>query len=427
MNKNEEKFSIIPNMVLYTNKNSNNKSILEQLGYEHKVVCVIDYIFSYTGKGNEICNFTLEDIVMCCGYKPNKNKGRTNDMFKDVLSNLQELNYISSDVKMADIKPKELVKCKLTLDTSKEFASIRLSAKEKIFNAQDVDKAQLFAYYCYIVARMYKRSKEDGAAMVNGGRYEACFFGFELVKNDLRIGEAAITKYNDILVKLNLIRYKNFGAYYYSNENKHKTTRNSPNFYTLFDGDEEMAKKSIEEEFNRYCEDPLNRNKNFVKIKNDNRAIGGKKGSLIRKLNAGTITDEEKLELANIEEYFSSDFEEKQMIRDTFEEMKKENLKMLLSEYLGEDFIKYRDKFSKIETDLGLVKNGKLIVEFVFYEKIMSDYNVKTHDKIVERIKNEIENNNGDWGESNPMEQISEIETDVVKESWQDEVDRLFG
>ena len=106
--------------------------------------------------------------------------------------------------------------------------------------------------------------------------------------------------YNDILVSLDLIRYENFGTYYFKDDPK-STTRLTPNFYTLFDGDDGKARKNLAEGYKLY---KITEGGNAIftdkPLVMDNRSIGGEKGSLMKKEMNGSLWLVKKVELLNL-------------------------------------------------------------------------------------------------------------------------------
>ena len=105
---NENMFTKIPNYALYT-YGSYDKSILEQLDYDCKVVQVLDYLYYKIGMIDKLSTISIEHMVLFCGYKPNNNKGQSNYIFKNILCSLKELGYISSNYDIVKAKPKDLI------------------------------------------------------------------------------------------------------------------------------------------------------------------------------------------------------------------------------------------------------------------------------------------------------------------------------
>lgn len=381
---NENMFTKIPNYALYT-YGSYDKSILEQLDYDCKVIQVLDYLYYKIGMIDKLSTISIEHMVLFCGYKPNNNKGQSNYIFKNILCSLKELGYISSNYDIAKAKPKDLIECKLNIEYSSNFSLMYDNVREKIYSVQGVDKAQLFTYYCYINARMHRRGAGDSKI---SGEYEYTYFGFDSVYNYLKITDKALVKYNDILVGLDLIRYKNFGATYHKDA-KYKTTRLVPNFYTLFEGCEERAKRNLNEGFKLYKYKDENDGKKYTDkpLESDNRVIGGKKGSLVKKEMNGTITDDEMAELIHINDILSDTLGIKSTINDAISEIEDLDDIMSISEYFTHEDIKKGEKYKNIEYEIGLVdKSGNLCVDFNVYKDIMKQFDGNNTQKLKNKV-----------------------------------------
>ena len=367
-------FTKIPNFALYK-YGEYDVSIVEQFSYNCKVVQVLDYLYRKLNRFDWTAGFCLEGMIEFCGYKPDTHRGQSNDIFKSILLKMIQLGYISTNYDITKIKPKNYLECKLTIDYSSNFSIIYDDVRDKIYSVEGVDKAQLFAYYCYINARMHRRSKDEGVSE-SGGQYEYTYFGFKGVYDNLKITDKAIVKYNDILVSLDLIRYENFGTYYFKDDPK-STTRLTPNFYTLFDGDEGKARKNLVEGYKLYkIVEGGNRIFTDKPLVMDNRSIGGEKGSLMKKEMNGTITTEETERLKQIEEIMDDSFGEKNEMREILQLIEDDNDNMTLSEFFLLDGNSSKgDKYLDIEKKLGVIdKNDELCVDFGTYKEVMLEY-----------------------------------------------------
>ena len=376
-------FTKIPNYALYT-YGSYDKSILEQMNYDCKVVQILDCLY-YNMTMRGVSNISIEYIALFCGYKPDSHKGKINDVIKFILHDLDELGYITCDCDFTKVKSTTLIRCKLNIEYSSNFSLMYDNVREKIYSVQGVDKAQLFTYYCYINARMHRRGAEDSKI---SGEYEYTYFGFDSVYNYLKITDKALVKYNDILVELDLIRYKNFGATYHKDA-KYKTTRLVPNFYTLFEGCEERAKRNLNEGFKLYKYKDENDGKKYTDkpLESDNRVIGGKKGSLVKKEMNGTITDDEMAELIHINDILGDTLGIKSTINDAISEIEDLDDIMSISEYFTHEDIKKGEKYKNIEYEIGLVdKSGNLCVDFNVYKDIMKQFDGNNTQKLKNKV-----------------------------------------
>ena len=129
----------IPCYVLYKNKIRNN-GILLDFGYNYRLIQVLDYLYK-TSDMEGISRFSLEDMILFCGYKPNPQKRHSNQMFKSILCRLKKENDIKSDYDFAKIKPKDYIKCELNLDYSGSCAVITDEARDKIYSVKNIKNA----------------------------------------------------------------------------------------------------------------------------------------------------------------------------------------------------------------------------------------------------------------------------------------------
>ncbi|EOU1943457.1 hypothetical protein DMN42_14280, partial [Clostridium perfringens] len=78
----EEGFVKIQNEMILPNEEG--KTMIKDINC--KVLPIWIYLKNHECKGN--CYFSLEDMVLECGYKPDAHKGKINDKFKDILSKM---------------------------------------------------------------------------------------------------------------------------------------------------------------------------------------------------------------------------------------------------------------------------------------------------------------------------------------------------
>jgi hypothetical protein len=255
----EDYFTIIPNKLFYS-ASANEYSIFKLVN-DAKVVLVFDYFYTNMNRHKEI-KFTIEDMVSSCGYIPNANAGRINSQFKKIIVTLYKNKLIkfkckdkfiefeqdnNIDFNIEKIRYTQLYTCTLNIDLSLKFIQLYEKEKSIILDFKDtdqkmkIDNTKLLLYYCYIKSRVYKRNKDDDI-QISGGRAEVAYPSFNTIYKDLHFTDKTIKKYNDLLVKLDMIRYDNAGLWYYKND-KNKIVRESVNFYTLFYGNEDIAKK----------------------------------------------------------------------------------------------------------------------------------------------------------------------------------------
>lgn len=379
-------FSRLPNKLFYA-KDKEDKSILECTN-DFKSLMVLDYLYTYTTR-NSLTVFTLEDLIITSGYKPNRSKGQTNEQFKNILVKLQELKIIDSTIDMNNIKPSQFIKCTLDLfnkdskNNDIEFIQLYDYEKDKIIRCvYDVDRSRLLFYYCYIKSRIYKRAKGDDV-VIGGGRSEICYPSYQRIKYDLGLSDSVIDKYNNILVELDMIRIDNAGLWYYKND-KNKVVRESPNFYTLYTEQEEVWKNNLKQAIKYYKKLDINREKIFTntrQYKNNNRNINGFIARIeqLQKEGKATLSQLEKLS-----KYKKSMHED-----STIETLLNQNIDIPLSQiYMNYFNYSKSDKYYYLEKDLGLTDdNDYLTVEWDYYKWVMINYTDDQKDYYINCVK----------------------------------------
>ena len=283
-------FSQIPRELFYITKNKvNNNGLIKQFGNDN-LLLIIDYLFIHTNRYG-VSYFTIEDMMRCYNLKIDRHTNKSLSIFKQGLNKLIENNYIkliTNSIVIDTIQKNQFVECELHIYSKVEkgkhkgednnYIQLFQADKEKILQynidkstKEQVDNIKLLIYYCYLKARMYRRSKEDGDRIKCGGKNEVCYPSFATICDDINITDKIIVKYNKILVDLDLIRYSNGGLWYYKDGDK-KALRESNNTYILYqDGWETELKDAIK----FYKE--KNADKTFVEknYKNNDKAING--------------------------------------------------------------------------------------------------------------------------------------------------------
>ena len=296
-------YSIISNNLFYIKEDA---GLIKS--FNDKLLLVCDYLYTNTNR-QDISIFSLSDIVSTYNFKDNY---RTNSQFKNIFIEMVNKKYITilskdKDNKIIDvnnIKLNDIIRCKFNLLEKKDNKYIKFiqlfdDEKQKILNYKDadnkVDNVKLLVYYCYLKCRMYKRSNEDGDMIEFGGKAETCYPSFKRIANDINITENAIKKYNDILIKLDLIRVGNAGLYYFKSDSNKKLYESNNVYTLLIDNDEETAQNNLKESVKLYKlehkEDRVFVNKKHYSI--NNRKINGYKGRIKYLINNNKATTEQ--------------------------------------------------------------------------------------------------------------------------------------
>lgn len=292
-------YSIISNSLFYIKE---NQGLVKSFNND-KLLLICDYLYTNTNRQG-ISIFILSDIITTYGFKPNSSKGKINDQFKSIMIEMVKKKYItilSKDIDIKNIKLNDLIKCKFNFVEKKDDKYIKFiqlfdDEKQKILNYSDekIDNVKLLAYYCYLKARMYKRAKDDKME-IYGGKAETCYPSYNRIMQDINITENAINKYNNILVRLNLIRVGNAGLYYLKSDSNKKLYESSNVYTLLVNGDEATAQNNLKESIKLF---KLEHEEDRVftgnrKYKNNNRKINGYKGRIKYLMEQGKASDEQ--------------------------------------------------------------------------------------------------------------------------------------
>lgn len=300
---------MIPNILF--SKSDDKESLFSKCN-DYKLLSVMNYLHINTNRLGETL-FTLKDMIFKSGVKFNAGKGKSNDQFKKLLLLLQEEGLLSNNFNVNEIKPTELIRCTYdAFEKDKEGNNIRFSMIEcdviekiRSYCDEKIDNNRLLYYYGYLSYRMYKRSNAE----VVGGRAEVCFPAYKTITEEIGITDATIKAYNDILIKLDLLRVANAGMHKFTINNK-LIVRESPNIYTFVKKEDIGVEdknttwyKNLKQGIDLYKKDAKRNHPDieFFNVKSEaklnKRKINGYRGSLIKKYKNGTITEEEENKL----------------------------------------------------------------------------------------------------------------------------------
>lgn len=234
----KDNHTMLPTILLHSS-NEKVKSLYQECK-NHKILLVMDYLHVNTNRFG-LSYFTIEDIITYYKLIPKTGKGKMNEQIKNIIQFLQFKGLISNDFDIKKVKINEIVRCSyIGIEKNKEgkgikFTKVNYEYMDWIISYKDdsVDNVKLLFYYCYLCSRMHTRKKGEEDINKNGGRAEPCFPSYDTITKDIDIADKTIKIYNDILVKLNIIRIGNCGLAYYKNDSN-KTNRETPNFYTHY-------------------------------------------------------------------------------------------------------------------------------------------------------------------------------------------------
>lgn len=323
------------------------------------------------------CYFTLDNLITECGYAPKTGKGKTNDQFKEILLDLEKLNFISNpSVELGELKANTLVKCEINSNVAKnedgddeEFFSVFYKDYKKILSIDSkMDKDLMFNIYCYTNSRILHRSDNS----INdwegreAGKAEYTFFTYKHIVKDLKISETTFTENLEVLKENKLIFSDNIGLVADENGNR----RSANNVYCV--REEELRPALNDSKY--YYE-----NNGYVvlgkKTDEGTKKIIGLSGAIKGMKSAGLDTTKHEKKLAKLEkdkEYKLDTRDNKKIIED---------IKKLRDKIAIEDVSLITKEFKEIYGKEDISDNKKLLLEL---ERMLK---VKTK-KIIGKPKN---------------------------------------
>lgn len=289
----EDGFVIIPNQMILPNEEG--RAMIKDIDCKSLLIWI--YLKNHECKGN--CYFSLEDMVLECGYKPDAHKNKINDKFKDILKKMIKekiITEINIDPTDKQFKATTFIKCKL-MDVEDKFFTLEDYQYRWIMEYKGKeDKLNLLKVFCLIKARMYKRSADES---IIDGIYEVAFPSYKDIEYNCLVSESVIKTYIDILDKLKLIKYDNLGQVIDRETGEVKECNNT---YVIYkNGWEEELRGSIGLLKRKLKEKGYIIPRKYRKV--DNRSLAGKKTQINKKIKNGTATEKDyiKLEKINIQ------------------------------------------------------------------------------------------------------------------------------
>ena len=372
--KQENYFSKISNELFCSKEKS---SILQKNNNDYKTLYILDFLYTNINRRN-IIKFRLKDMITDCGFMCNSRKDESSNRFKDILCNFQANGIIKSDIDFKKIKINDNLTCSLEINLNNEFFILYDFEKDRILNqttVSKIDNHKLFLYYTYLKCMISKNS-------INNSKSTA--ISFRQINEDLGIIDISINKYNDALVKLDMIRKDSAGLWYYKDD-INKSLKESCNIYTLFTNEEE-SDHNLKEGIKYWKKLDTNQNRVFKgtrEYENNNRKLNGELGSIIKKENLGTVTAEDIVRKGEILASTKPD-EEKYKIMSILDA----NPNELLSHIFEVKNIDISEKYYDLEDSLGLM-NGEDLAEGIKYEDykwVMINYKENEHQKFIDYV-----------------------------------------
>lgn len=213
--KEERNFIKITNKLFYNYKGD---SLIQECK-NYYLVDIMAYLYEHKSLYTNEVIITLDLLILGCGYKPNKHKGKINDKFKECLEFLRQKGYIISDINFVEDKYSAIC-IKLNLDTDKEFTQIYQDQIDTIKNyTGKTDKTKLLFLFGYIASRepsiknpedIYHKLSEK--ALYGDLAVQVFYDSLKNISAHLGLSETTISNYINILKDLKLIQITNLTA-----------------------------------------------------------------------------------------------------------------------------------------------------------------------------------------------------------------------
>lgn len=298
-------YHLINNPTKEKNISVKTNSILTNIR-DDKVLLIIYYLYTATNYMYE-ANISISYLINKCNYY---NNDKVKKEFKIILNDLCKLKYISINEDINKLKHNDL----FVVNTDNIFNSekfVILEQKELntlILNtANKKELLNLLKVYLYLKCRCYKKKEGDYTAK-SGGKAQVTYCSYNNIADYTYTSEGHMAEYITKLKELNLIDYKNLGKKYSINDPKKKIT-DCNNIYTIMSVcSGEIAENELIEGLKQQQQFYEDNDFTIVKTNNVNdKAIYGRKGYLVKKVNNNTITEKELKELelidTDIEQY----------------------------------------------------------------------------------------------------------------------------
>lgn len=240
-------FSMITNDLFYKKDNKGNDVNSIYLDTkDYKTLLVLHYLYLSVNRFNK-CLFSIESLLNYYNIKIDTHKGKSVEQIRNILIYLHKIGMIECNINIAKVKYNTLIQCEFNptntifdeendIELSTQFVKLPLWVVNRIMDYKEtkINNTQLLFYWCYLECRKYKYY-DDTYNVRNGGRATVTYVSMKKITKDTNITDTTIKKYNDILVKLNLLRIGNCGLCFnksdLNNGNKIVSKKESINIY----------------------------------------------------------------------------------------------------------------------------------------------------------------------------------------------------
>ncbi len=268
------------------------KNIIEgddSLLYKYGVEGVLVYLYMLSRKTRiGYTYFTLENVILESKHKLNRNKGKSNDKFREVIINFINDGYLKECNFNLKTKTNSITKCVID-DVDESYFKLHIDELKIISNYCGKSYDKILLIFLYIKSKIYRRSKTEA---LEHDKFEIAFPSYDNISNNLKIDCSYMAKYIEELSQLNLIKYKKIPDMIDKNNN----IIYGNNIYVDCIGDWE---KELKGGFLKYVKIKKNKGYSIIKTK-DKRSLGGKKSALLKKIVNNTATEKDYDELKKI-------------------------------------------------------------------------------------------------------------------------------
>lgn len=287
-------FIQFPNYLVWNYKKSTDTLIHE---YGDKILHILSYLDGGVTRLEDV-TFSIENMIVSCGYIPKSGKGNINDQFRSIIIDLvsKGILEVKNNKDISTCKITDFVRCEYIpfaeKDKLKGFFPVKHDNYLKIVNDDTkLNKLTLLKIYYYILARLNRR-KDDKLKDVSatGGKAEVFWDSFYNICKDLDINDNTLTKYLEYLKELELICYGNIGMV---QKNDVQSTANNVYAVDKAELKEGLNQSKLWHEDNGYI---LLKNKDIKKLSR----INGYKGKIVSETNRGKDVTKLENELSKL-------------------------------------------------------------------------------------------------------------------------------
>ena len=317
MDKNS--FLKIPNEFVWNKDKGYEGTLLKEIG--EKVIHVLMYIDCCQTRIG-VCNFNINQMMQIIDMKVDSHKGKSIDQFKHIIKELQNkgiinglkiLNTKGELIELDKAKPCDMMVCNsLNIEYKKndkgedtEFFMLKHEDYLKIINSDIKNKVNTLNTYCYIIARMCRRSLDDDINR-DGGSAESFYDKEENICKQLDISKSTLDELIQELKNRKLIYVGNIGLVAGNGKVKYAN-----NVYTL---DEHNLREALKFSKKWYMDNNYSiKNKS---IENNIHKLNGLKGQLKKQKNQGKDTTDINNKIHDIENKLNKGKSKNELIKD---------------------------------------------------------------------------------------------------------------